>query len=133
MLGGAGGVVERKHARHQVATGQLAAQLHPPLRLARAWRRMPVDADRRVIGDEDVGVVRPFVDREVQPVEMRPPERLVLAPVVAARRGDQRDRGLLRCAVADGGIAGERRQGRCQLVVVIDGVRRREPVGRQSV
>ena len=92
-------LVEREHVRHQVAARQLAAQPHPSLRLARAGRGMPVDADRRLLGDEDVGVVRPLLDREVQPVEMRPPERFVLAPMVAARRGHQRHRRLLRaCA-----------------------------------
>ena len=92
-------------------------QPHPALRLACPRRGVPVGRRlRRVVGDENVGVVGPFVDGIVQPVEMRPPERLVLAPVVAARGGDHRDRRLLGCARR------ERRRRRSRPACVASGV-----------
>ncbi|CAG6996306.1 hypothetical protein PICSAR164_02549 [Mycobacterium avium subsp. paratuberculosis] len=115
-------VVQCEDLGAQLAAGQLAAQPHPALRLARAGGGLPVDTHRRLFGDENVGVVRPFVDGEVQPVEMRPPEGFVLAPVVAAGRRQQRHCGLLRGALVDAGGPGERRQRGRQLVAVVDGV-----------
>ena len=125
------GLVERVHVLGEVAAGQFAGEPHPALRLARAWRCVPLDGDRGRAGEEDAGVVRPFVDREVEPVEVCPPERLVLAPVVAAGGGQQGDRGLFGCALAAGGVAGEGGQGRRQFVVVFDGGAARELVARQ--
>ena len=79
---------------------------------------------RRIVGDEHVCVVGPFVDGIVEPVEMAPPERLVLAAVIAARRRDHRHRSLFRAA-GDGVVADELRQCARQLVVV--GRRARRP------
>ncbi|CNV50459.1 Uncharacterised protein [Mycobacterium tuberculosis] len=83
---------------------------------------MPVDGDRSLAGKEDVRAVRPFVDGVVEPVEVRPPERLVLAAMIAAGSGQQGDRCLFRRALAGGGIAGELGQYRRQRVTVVDRV-----------
>ena len=81
-----------------------------PLGLTRAGRLVPVVDDLGFLGDENAGVVRPFVDRVVHPVEVAPPEGLVLALVKAACRGHHRDGGLLDGAFLDT-IAGELHQG----------------------
>ena len=75
----------------------------------------------------------PLVDREVEPVEMCPPERLVLAPVVAAGGGHQGDRRLLGCAVAGGGIAGEAPTASTPAVVVLDGAAARNRLRANGV
>ena len=88
-------VVQRVHVSGQLAVGDRAEQPHVPLRLARLRRLVPVGDDLRRLGDEDVAVVGPFVDGIVDPVEVRPPERLVLASVEPPGRGDHRDGRLL--------------------------------------
>ncbi len=115
-------LVEREYLRIEVAAGQLSFQPHPTLRLAGSRRSIPVLHDGRGVHHENVCAVRPFVDGVVQPVEVRPPERLVLALVIAAGGGDQGDCRLFGRAVTGGGIAGELRQRRRELVVVFDGV-----------
>ena len=113
-------LVERVHRPAELAGCDASGEPDPPLRLARLRRRVPVGVDLGIVGDEDVGVVAPFVDRIVEPVEVGPPERLVLAAVVAARRRDHRHRSLFRAA-GDGVVADELRQCAGQRIVVLDG------------
>ena len=68
---------------------------------------MPIDRDVCLGDDEDVGLVGPFVDGVVQSIEMRPPEWLVLAAVIAACGRYQGNRGLLGTAVSGGRNPGE--------------------------
>ncbi len=97
-----------------------------PVSLTQRWfflrarrRQMPVLDDLGLLGEEHVAGVTPLVDRIVQPVEVRPPERLVLAPVISAGGREHRDGRLLGCAGIDA-VAGERHQGVCQFVGVLD-------------
>ncbi len=76
---------------------------------------MPVGDDLGPVGDEDVGVVGPFVDRIVDAIEVRPPERLVLALVEATGGGHHRDGRLLGGAFLDA-VAREFEQSAFELV-----------------
>jgi hypothetical protein len=83
---------------------------------------VPVGDDGGIVDDEDIGAVRPLVDGIIKPVEVRPPERLVLALVITAGRRHQGDRHLFGCAVVGGSVAGELCQRRGKFVVFLDGV-----------
>ena len=82
---------------------------------------MPVDRDLGLVDDEDVCLVGPFVDGIVQPVEVRPPERLVLAAVIAACGRHQRNRRLLGSAVRARRDAGELLQLHRERIRLLDG------------
>ena len=62
---------------------------------------MPVGDDLVPLGDEHAAAVGPFLHRIVDPVEVRPPERLVFALVEALGRGVHRDGDLVRIAGLD--------------------------------
>ena len=124
--GGAGGSYSAYIVAAELAVSRCSPiSRTPPLRLARAsaaWCQSVLDLGasrrrrRRCVG--------PLVDRVAEPVEVRPPERLVLAPVVAERRGQHRDRGLL------GGAVARRRRRRAAASVrreLVGDLRRRTP------
>ena len=88
-------------------------------------RGVPVGDDGGGLDEEHVAGVRPLVDRCGQPVEVRPPERLVLPAVVAERGGEHRVGLLVGRALASGRVAGEGEQGGLQRVGILGRVVRR--------
>ena len=96
-----GRVVQGEHLAGQLTGGDIAEQLQVPLRTARPRWGVPVGDDLVPLGDEHAAAVGPFLHRIVDPVEVRPPERLVFALVEALGRGVHRDGDLVRIAGLD--------------------------------
>ena len=83
---GVGGI-DRRCRRAARTPG--AGEPHPPARVRLAPGRRPVADDLGVRHDEHVAVLAPLGDVSIEPAEVVPPERQVLAPVIADGSGEQ--------------------------------------------